>query len=447
MSISHIEDLLPSDILHIIDELQHLDITEKVDGTNLTFGLDTDGQFFTSREQKSGERIFDIAQYDQKAANDSFIAAHLVLSSLTEVINNLSPGDEIEAEILYGSTPNAITYGQNRIVFIRTISGQNKIPSILNDINNTIIRTTPRTVSLDGITTYVAHPIKKWAFSDIPQVYLSNGQLPLEADIAPYRKWVTDNPLSSFRTKSEFLKQSQEQFLPIKEILLRNIVRRMKPVFRTVTTDESNDIGIEGVVICDHTHNIVTKLIDKHNFSIINQFNFAIRNQIKGKGFNDTLWKPYSPKWGMLKFSSSSIYDEMLSSINDLLKIKGLSRYLNITRTIKSYQSIDEFIGAWDCQDIWKVKQQGFKAINTALVQLSSALTQYQLEWRSFFIDLTDGRTVKYNIEIHMRTLIVFAEIRKELTNMRYYLRQARTLEDVAHAFYSKQLRKLNNPT
>ena len=140
--------------------------------------------------------------------------------------------------------------------------------------------------------------------------------------------------------------------LPIKEKLLDGIVRKLKPALRDTEVTSSEDIGVEGIVMLDPKTGKQVKLVDKGIFSLINQFNYAIRNQIKGRGVStknyEHLFKIFNASVGP---QGASLYDDMLARIASVVGVPGLDRYMGITRSLKRFESPEEFVKAYHHKD------------------------------------------------------------------------------------------------
>jgi hypothetical protein len=108
-SITHIEDLPPIEFVSLVKKLEEYEITEKVDGAQILFGIDEKG-FYTSRETKGGIRMYEASDYPIGFSNTHMRSVHLllkrVLPSLKEA--GMRKGDQVEAEVLFGELPNVV---------------------------------------------------------------------------------------------------------------------------------------------------------------------------------------------------------------------------------------------------------------------------------------------------------------------------------------------------
>ena len=87
--ITHIEDLSIDKFIDIIKNIFKFHVSEKIDGANLWFGLDDSDIFYTTREQKSGDkdRKYESKDYSKVAAYNGFRSAHDALQSFMKLGN------------------------------------------------------------------------------------------------------------------------------------------------------------------------------------------------------------------------------------------------------------------------------------------------------------------------------------------------------------------------
>ena len=149
--ITHIEDLSIDKFIEIIKNIFNFRVSEKIDGANLWFGLDDSDIFYTTREQKSGDkdRKYASGDYSKVAAYNGFRSAHDALESfmkLGKYRGHLHPGDKIEIEVVFGKQPNVVKYsedGTNYIVLLRPVDGTSqahfdKLADALNGKETTV---------------------------------------------------------------------------------------------------------------------------------------------------------------------------------------------------------------------------------------------------------------------------------------------------------------------
>jgi hypothetical protein len=101
-SIEYLEDLDVTDFIDAIKNISKCIVAEKLDGTALTFGLDDDGEFYTTRSGKgSTDKIFyKAADWGISAASNGFKASHAALKKHIDIIKKIMvPGEAMDIEI------------------------------------------------------------------------------------------------------------------------------------------------------------------------------------------------------------------------------------------------------------------------------------------------------------------------------------------------------------
>lgn len=477
--IPHLEDLPPQKFLDVVENLAICTITEKLDGANLVFGFDNDGKFYTSRETKSGNRYYTAEQYEGRPGNNGFRLAHDALARceaiLMEVLDN---GEAAEVEVLYGRQPNAIIYGSNRIAFLRMLPGDNgEMPNQekiheLNDVFEVVgVRSTGTIVTTrNGMDLHEESVTENWKFASAPTVDPVKFVAVQLERLNEYKQWLKEKQYGMTHLEicncklnkikkadlpegitKQCLKDIREvtreiaiaQQMQLKEQYLDQVLRKIKPAYRDVQLEGTErNIGVEGVVIRRPETGEQVKIVDKENFTLINQFNYAIRNQIRSTSgvrnkFEATLGRDVD------------LYTELLREFEQAIGVEGLGRLTSIKRVIKRHagntltETIGNFTAAFKNQNVGRLSEEISKSITKALLDLAFCHGKYLLERHSYTLTLPTGRTIRYTDEINKRTELLFAETRKELKDMRSQVEFAETLEDIAQALYRKQLNSL----
>lgn len=454
-SISHLEDLSPEEFLHNVKNIAQLIASEKLDGANLVVGFDMQGQLYTSREAKGGNRMYKPTT-PKRPADNGFCAAFMALhdKQIQPILRSiLKNGEAVECELLFGRQPNAIVYGSNYIAFLRAIPGDNdehpdqsKVKQLDAELKGQSVRVEISAIgTIDG-SELIVHD-QDYTFKFTSTQFIDSFEfhkVDLKKELHDLEEWLKSNPPSNFKTKKAFAEAASKFMLPIKEKLVDDILRYRKPTLRDVEVEPHEDIGIEGIVVLDPKTGKQFKIIDKSVFTIINQFNYAIRNEIKQTfNFNREayahLYKEFSATTGV----SGNIYDQMLRGIAQAIGIPGVASYMGITRTIKKYDSPEAFIRAFP-QDVNQLRGHIVHAINAGIQHLSESKKHFEANWKSYVLSLGNGREIRYTKEIYNRTLLVYAETLKELTEMLKSVQNSKTVTEIANALFGKQLKAIH---
>jgi len=475
--ISHLEDLPVSEFVRVLRSLDEFTITEKLDGANLVFGFDNNGVLYTSRETKKGKRYYSADEYPPIPEFDGFRAAHSMLEHTKAHLKNvLESGEAVEAEILFGRQPNAIVYGKNRVVCLRMLPGdnslapdQNRITEITETMSHlgTLTLESVITESEDGRTFVSDSREQEWEFSTVPVVdteLFTN--VDISDDLYEMERFLRRGSFDSYTVNemihlnlNKIKKEHRPRFkaergrlrenlktkyiLPIKEKFLNEVLRSIKPAFQEGEISPHEDIGIEGVVLLNPNTLDQIKIVDKEVFTTINEFNHAIRNQIKRtiKG------RRQFP--GVTLGTEVGVFNEVLIAIADRLELPGLGDPLTIKRTLKAHQGVDEhhtmmnLMKAISRTHITALVDDLEQILTRGIVSLQESLNTYNASWRSYNFTTTSGKELIYNEEINRRTLISFATAHKELDEMRRRVVEADSYADAFKAIYGKHLKSL----
>jgi hypothetical protein len=319
--IIHIEDLDTSTFLQVASNLKDYIVTEKVDGSQILFGIDENG-FYTSRETKGGDRVYSVEDYDIQFSTTYRRAAHSLLEGILPKLREagLKPGDQVEAEVLYGELPNVVPYSadSNYLIFLRTTEGNVNIDRLkqkLDGLSFSVTLECPLTE--DGKNIILAEKSDHWRISSVPQIPVQHQcfQHIIEQKLGEMRSYLLKDtkfgipnmtvdkiPLNripvwcsqpDWKITKEELKIEKEKVqyklfemkMEIKEIFLDHMVRPYGSMF---STDKNS--WIEGVVLKNKDNGRMVKIIDKKTFGAIREFAWKIRNSLidRPRGLNDT---------------------------------------------------------------------------------------------------------------------------------------------------------------
>lgn len=311
--ISHIEDLSIDEFVAVLENLHQHEITEKVDGSEIIFGIDGNG-FYTSRELKGGVRKYSVADYELTFPSTYMRSAHSLLEAALPALKSagLRCGDQVEAEVLYGELPNVVPYSADRnyLIFLRTTEGTVNIDRLGQKLDGkalSISLDTPYTT--DGRTIQLREAENVWKFSRVPVRECPNISSTLSSHLNELMDFLSSiervteqtyktiintplNKIPSWANKDdwkylkEHLKEQREyigsllmhsHILPIKEVLLNILVRNTKSEYGPLVEDGG---WIEGVVLKNKDTGRMAKLVDKDVFGTVRTIAWDKRNSL-----------------------------------------------------------------------------------------------------------------------------------------------------------------------
>lgn len=473
--IAHLEDLDIETFLRSLDRLPELTAVQKLDGANLRVGIDENGEMFTSREQKGGRRFYSEADFPKNSAYDGFKAAHAVLEKAEGYISEvLDKGETINLEIIYGHQPNTVFYGKdglNYIALLEVLPGddpsiepdQTKIKKLLDLVKGKVfvVRTIFNDTS-DGIQMLRAPQVTDWKFikSDVvtPEDLRS---VNYAKELGALKSFLRDENLVARKlgrdlTNFEVLKDKSSDLsderqaleakvmdefkLPIKKKLI-DLVNKQRPSIRGEVNDEGAYKGIEGIIFTDPKTREKFKVVDKETFSAINKFNYQVRKTIVSKVASADQNLPIESRGGIVgeaRTRSIRLFglenaDLPTQSKKVLEKFKGEDRSETIEMIVKSLNQLN----------VQAVRRKIQAIYIAAIDDLEDSLNTFKENADEYVLDLENGQSIKYTAEIKRRTLMSFAEARRQLIEMINKVKRSNDLYDLIEVFFGRQLDQL----
>ena len=444
--ITHIEDLSVKEFLNTLKNISEYEITEKVDGSQILFGIDGNG-FYTSRETKGGTRIYAAEDYGVSFQTTYMRSAHALLEHALPQLKSagLRRGDQVEAEVLYGELPNVVPYSKdtNYLIFLRTTEGTVNIDRLKQKLDGqslSISLMSPFTD--DGMSINLREETNAWLFSRVPVLenkiesnllspYISKiekilnkkdpiTQQPigvlLETPLNKIPSWLN----GEWKEIKEYIKREREySYIPmlethikhIKEILLHHLVRNAKSGFGPLVEDGG---WIEGVVLRHSTTGKMVKLVDKEVFGTIREAAWEKRNSLteKAKGVNSCT-----------SFMGRVLLDMATALGHPELGTMQAKNYLRKAGTITEDRINALSIDA----DFDSVKSYWVSLLNIRESDLSRELDKYAR-------DVNELRAVR------QRTLETFALTFEKIRNLRDDTLKATNIDGLFIALVGKQL-------
>jgi hypothetical protein len=313
-NILHIEDLSIDSLYDTLQNLSEYELTEKVDGAQILFGIDKNG-FYTSRETKGGKRIYSVDGYDISFPTTYMRSAHLLLEDALPRLKaaGLSEGDQVEAEVLFGELPNVVTYSKdlNYIIFLRVTEGSSCIDRLSHFLCNTSYEINlPVPFTHDGRTIQLKEESGRWVFVRVPHIEFDSEKIEesikLKVDtLTAYLmlpSGIADQPVriieslplnkrpvwcdtQDWKLTKHLVKEKKNEIgtivaemkANIKEVLLDQVVRNKTSSFGPSLEDGG---WIEGVVLRHTVTGKMVKIVDKRIFGTARESAWEKRNKL-----------------------------------------------------------------------------------------------------------------------------------------------------------------------
>jgi len=474
--IIHLEDMDIESFIRVLETLHELDAVQKLDGANLRVGVDENGEMYTSREQKGGQRFYKESDFPKSSSYDAFRTAHTVLEKAEGYfLQTLTTGDAINLEIIYGPQPNTVFYGKDNLNYITLLEmlpgddpsiepDQDKLKELIKGLSNKIF--TVKTVfsdTTDGITIVRTPTVTDWKFtlsdnvpsSEIQKVNFVKELGALKAFLKRENEVARNlgRDLTNFeilkdktRDLTDERKEVQDKLmnefkLPIKEKIM-GLVYKQKPSLRGIGDSENGAYqGIEGIIFSNPKTRERFKIVDKNVFSEINKFNYKVRKGVAGRILTSDINMPIESRGGIVgeaRLRTIQMFGlenaEMPNQTKKVLaKFKGEDKEETISKIEKSLHQLS-----------FNALRRKIQAIYiSALDDCEEALNSFKIGADDYTLQLKDGTTIKYTKEIKRRTLMTFAEARRTLIKTLNDVRRANDMYDLIDLFFEDQLRDM----
>jgi len=466
--IIHIEDLPINKFVSVVKNLSSYEITEKVDGAQILFGIDEQG-FYTSRETKGGTRVYNQSDYGLKFSETYMRSAHIVLESVLPLLKSagLRSGCQAEAEVLYGELPNVVPYSvdRNHIIFLRTTEGMLDIGRLTEQLKDTLINASVMApYTPDGKSIKLQEESHNWGFSG-PAIIPGNSMslqkavnrkltelmlyLKAPSGVRHFSNIVIESiPLNKCpdwcnQSEWKFVKEAikikkaeihkhvnEGLMLDIKTILVERLLKRGSQ-FGPLLEDGG---WIEGVVLRNTATGQMTKVVDKCIFLAVKDFSWKVRNDLRESAKSPETANSFIGK--MLVDMATAIGHPVLGTIHAKSYLKKLGN-----TTEERVLALSEGI------DLQSVRQYWYNLLENKRFELESELNRYEKEKSAFIIEVTTGFTAqssfRYSPAIDRRTKETFAQTFEQIQTFRDNVSQVHDVEDLLNVLVGKKLTEI----
>jgi hypothetical protein len=271
--IIHLDEMSTDDFIKFVKGFvdianRNVEVSEKIDGQNFSFGLDLDDTFFS--KTKKSKPITDASAYGEFSFLQGLKEYHSVLNSNVRIlksikneIRKLNKSDEkfgiqIFGEILPSSQTNIVKYDADKI-------GNGAIVLFDIKINGITILQKPYSKVIFSMIVKGLDNKGGWRVYEKPTVdqntfkFEVNHLLTLETLYRNYFDILKSRKRADKETKDKAKRVIQSLMDNIKGQFLKNMMQNRKSVLGNVTP--------EGFILRDFSNNLLVKLVDKDSFS------------------------------------------------------------------------------------------------------------------------------------------------------------------------------------
>jgi len=472
-SITHIEDLPVDRFIDVLKNLSSMTAQEKLDGANVWVGVDEDGRMYTSREGKraNADRKYSPDDWSLVSANNQFRAAHAALQQYTGQIKQvLQPGDTVEVEVLFGRQPNSVTYGasgKSYVAFLRGVNetSDDKALELAKALDNKEAEAKVKIVDtqdgeqIDEVSgsfpfQFVSpHTIDSAKLAAETQVQSKLDSLEKflqgKSQINSMTNWQLmsvnlqqvpkENRASVKQARAELMAEVQTKYkLPIKQVLLDKVTTKSK-----LADDSEDGIGIEGIVLRDPETGDQIKIVDKDVFTTINKFNQHPRQIIQSALNTVDPDSPVESRGGLL--------GQLRINIAELLGNRELAKASNARKAMEPFkgdspeQTIKNFVDSMKGIDDYQAVKKKILAMTAQTAQdLKTKLQEFKDNRDAYLLKLKNGKEIGLSDDVVKRTLLTFAEAKKNLTSLFDKIKATKSLAQLIAVLYGSQAKILH---
>ncbi len=466
--ITHIEDLPIDEFVEMLRNMPSMVVQEKLDGAQLWVGTDDEGKLFTSREGKrsGAERRYQPEDWPLISAFNQFRAAHAAIVAKSQEIQRvLRPGDTVEAEVLFGRQPNSVTYGANGMSFIAFLRGVEGTPDeiaehlasslanqqaearveIVDTSDGKELETRQVSVTFQFVSPHKLDSKKLKAESGIdPLLQKLEAFLKKPSGVGDFSNLKLATTLISTVPKElkAAFKPAKEQLLatllndyqlPIKAAVLAKLHHKSGLAADDIKPDE--DVGIEGIVLRDPSSGKQVKIVDRDVFTAINKFNQTPRGEVQSALNTTDPDAPLDSRGGLLgtmriRFAEALGNRELAkaSNVRKLMQpLKGDSPEETLKAFAKSLKAITDFEA---------VKKKILAIASETYQELDAKLEAFKNDHENYRLQLKNGKEIGLSDETVKKTLLTFAEARRNLKELFDKLKVTKTLAGLLAVLY-----------
>jgi hypothetical protein len=476
--IPHLEDLSIEEFIEVLQNLTSLTGVEKLDGAQLWLGVDEEGRFFTSREGKrqNSDRMYKVDDWPKVSAFNQFRAAHAALQQKEQLIKQvLQPGDTIEAEVIFGKQPNSVMYGANERSYVAFLRGVNGTADTLADQLGAVLSGQEAQVSVDLLDTDDGETLNdvntNVVFQFIAPQKIDSTKLrvpELSGDLEKLMSFLKGRSPVQGKTNLELMtvsltsvpkeqraevkqaradvlaKVQTEYKIPIKQLLLDKIVRNVRSPLTDTNTPDEDDVGIEGIVLRNPSTGEQIKLVDKDIFTTVNQFNQSVRGQIQSSLHTVDPDSDIETRGGLLGVLRIKLA-ELLGN-RELARGAAVRKAMEPLKGNSPEEAIKNFAASMNgIDDYQMLKKNAMAVMSETARELKDKLADFKQNQKNYRLKLKNGKEIGLSQDTVKRTLLTFAEARRNLETMFDKVKRTESLAQFLAILYGGQAHALFN--
>ncbi len=475
----NLEDLDAPAFIELLRNLHTMQATEKLDGTSLWLGVDGDKIYTCRPNGKPASRFYAADDYPYLSSNNGLRSAHAALQQKEREIRTvLNDGEQVELQIIFGRQPNAVAYGLDDHNYIVITDGAGEtsdvkaaqLSALLNNQQVSVKTTTvesPDGKNLDRkITTQsfrftelkplktdklkdsklnkILDDLEKFLKSSSSVKGLSNQEL-LSTSLTSIPQ---EQREAAKTARAAVVAEIETRFKKVaKKEILTSLISSLKSSLSAAELHDDEDIGVEGIVVKDPVSGSKVKILDTEVFSTVNDFNFALRNRISGSIRTIDPSATIEARGGLIGLMRIRIAELMgnpeLALSRVAKEVFAANAGSTTTDTIKNVAAI------LNGSDYNGTKTKIDAIIDATLAELASLLETFTATHadpeKSYKLKLKNGKTIGLSDSVVKRTLVAFAEAKRNLEELKTNVKNADSFAQLVSVLYGRAAKDLHS--
>lgn len=451
---TNFEDLPIEDFLQHLAKISEFTISAQADGLDFFFGLDKNGNFYTSPYAADRPEKFNYSpsDYPHKPENNAFSSAHAALEKKVKIIEKfLQPGEAVSAQL----TTHAAKFtgsATNIISIINGAKGQLVTPDsehvhqLANKLSGAKISVSVKQVdTTDGEELHTTTAMEGWKVVYAQRIsgsHLNSAQFKslkgkLKTFLGEPNKKLTELGLSNHQVLTANLTsidmKLRSKVKAEREHLNSYLLQHFKlPIKAELLISLEASLGTKAALI--HGKSGDVKLIDSETVEI-GRFDTMAKRKVSGIQRTTDSSASIEDQGGLL-----GVFEQRVA---ELLGIPELSMYQSAAKIFRDLHAknpkdaANKFATGLGHLDFNGVKQKLNAVINSTLKQLSEQLADFKDNALSFKLVTGDSnKTISLTPAQYKRNLLAFAEAKEHLTNLQSEIKRAKNFSDLTLSLY-----------
>lgn len=453
------EELPIKDFLHQLNKLGEFTISSQADGLNFYFGLDADGNFYSSpfAPDKASKFCYQISDYPKESSNNPFIAAHTVLEKKLKTIEKfLQPGEAVESQLVT-HTQKSTNGTANTLSIIRPVKGETGIADpkhiheLVQKLSGSKIQVNVKQLdTVDGEELHSIEAISVWKINHTKQMHgkeLTSSKL--KSQIQKLKHFL-EQPnhkahsigldMSNFAVATvnltEIDMKLRSKLKAERERLNQEILDDYKfPIKAELLDNLESKLGAKAALL--HHGSNETWLADA-NFMSTNRFDTVAKRKISGFQRTTDSEASLEERGGLIGVFEQRIAE--LLGVPELAIFQSAAKIFRENRGKNPQETAANFSKSLEHLHFQGVKQKIVAVLKNTLDKLADQLAHFKDNATSFKMVTGESETVNLSPSEIKNNLLEFAQAKHDLEHTMSEIKKAKDFASVILAIYGSSV-------